>query len=260
MSLQSLAIIPAHLDSQRLPRKVLLPIAGRSMLERVYTQVRQSQCFSHVVVATDSAEIVQAVEVFGGLYVQTGRHVSGTDRCAEVLEGWEDVVDVVVNVQADQPFVTTAMLHTLVQPFRDGLGPEMATLVTPFHTLEEYLSPQHVKVLQDRTHRALYFTRGLLPYRVTPGNVVLADLPVRRHVGLYAFQPEVLRVFARLSPSPLEQCESLEQLRLQEAGMTITCLEIPQAPLDVNTFDDLLRAQVYANTLEGLFHATTPDH
>lgn len=256
--LRALAIIPAHLDSQRLPRKVLLPIAGRSMLERVYTQVRESGVFQDVVIATDSAEIGQAVEGFGGLYMQTGPHVSGTDRCAEVLENWGDPLDVVVNVQADQPFVTTQMLQVLVQPFRQTPHPALVTLVTPFQTLEEYLSPHVVKVLLTQNHRAMYCTRTPLPFREIPAVLVLDELPVRRHVGLYAFRPDVLQFFTWLHPSPLEQCEKLEQLRLLEADIPITCVEIPTAPLDVNTFDDLLRAQHVATQQEGEVHAA--DH
>jgi 3-deoxy-manno-octulosonate cytidylyltransferase (CMP-KDO synthetase) len=232
-----LAVIPARYDSQRFPGKPLALIGERPMVQWVYEAAKRCPDFADVVVATDSDAVAECVHGFGGRVEMTrGDHATGTDRVAEVAERHPEV-DVVANVQGDQPFVTADMLMRLVAPYHGGRSPEMTTLACPLHQAE-HADPNVVKVVFDRNDRALYFSRAPIPYYRNP-----APAPVAHHLGLYAFRRVFLAKYAHLAPTPLEQCEALEQLRVLEHGHTIVVCHTPVAALEVNTPADLLAAQ-----------------
>jgi 3-deoxy-manno-octulosonate cytidylyltransferase (CMP-KDO synthetase) len=236
--MQILAVIPARYSSQRLPGKVLLPIGDRPMVQWVYEAALQCPAFSKVVVATDNEMVADCVRGFGGAVEMTSdQHETGTDRVAEVASRYSDM-DVVVNVQGDQPFVTAEMLLKLVQPYLEGETPEMTTLATPLDHEAGYLDPNVVKVLCDRNHHALYFSRSPIPYFRNPGEV-----PVHHHLGLYAFRRDFLANYAELPATPLEQCEALEQLRVLENGFRIRVCYSEKMVLEVNTPEDLQAAK-----------------
>lgn len=238
-----LAVIPARYDSQRLPGKVLLKIHDRPMVQWVYEAAQQCEAFSEVVVATDSEQVADCVRQFGGVVEMTAsRHATGTDRVAEVASRRSDV-DVVVNVQGDQPFVKPAMLTQLVSPYLLGDRPEMTTLACPLESSMDYTNPNVVKVICDRHNRALYFSRSPIPYY---RNAIAA--PVFHHLGLYAFRQDFLATYATLEPTPLEQCEALEQLRVLEHGYTIRVCHSDKLSLEVNTAEDLEAAQRLVNS------------
>jgi 3-deoxy-manno-octulosonate cytidylyltransferase (CMP-KDO synthetase) len=229
-----LAVIPARYSSQRLPGKVLLNIGDRPMVQWVYEAAIQCPAFSKVVVATDNEEVAACVRGFGGAVEMTSStHETGTDRVAEVAERYPGM-DVVVNVQGDQPFVTSEMLLKLVQPYLEGETPEMTTLATPLDHETGHSDPNVVKVLCDRTHHALYFSRSPIPYFRNPGIV-----PVHHHLGLYAFRCDFLVNYAQLTPTPFEQCEGLEQLRVLEHGFKIRVCYSEKMTLEINTPEDL---------------------
>jgi 3-deoxy-manno-octulosonate cytidylyltransferase (CMP-KDO synthetase) len=172
----------------------------------------------------------------------SSQHETGTDRVAEVAQRYPEM-EVVVNVQGDQPFVNSTMLLELVQPYLEGETPEMTTLACPLDPETGYHDPNVVKVILDRHQHALYFSRSPIPYYRNPGTV-----PVFHHLGLYAFQRKFLAEYATLTPTPLEQCEALEQLRALEHGYCIRVCQTRAAVPEVNTPEDLVKAEAIAMT------------
>lgn len=232
-----LAVIPARYNSQRFPGKPLAKIAERPMIEWVYKAAESCSVFNRVVVATDSDRIVNCVKQFGGEVEMTSSDCStGTDRVAEIAKRYPEV-DVVANVQGDQPFVTFKMLNQLISPYVAGKRPDMTTLACPLDLESKYSDPNTVKVVCDRDNRALYFSRASIPYYRTSGVA-----PVYHHLGLYGFRRDFLLKYTQLEPTPLEQCEGLEQLRVLEHGFAIEVCQVEQQILEVNTPEDLTKA------------------
>jgi 3-deoxy-manno-octulosonate cytidylyltransferase (CMP-KDO synthetase) len=233
-----LAVIPARYDSQRLTGKVLASIGNKPMVQWVYEAAAQTSIFTKVVVATDSELVADRVKAFGGEVEMTNsQHSTGTDRVAEVATRYQDF-SVVVNVQGDQPFVTPQMLTELVKPYLDGESPEMTTLACPLDHETGYQDANVVKVLCGQKQQALYFSRSPIPYYRNP-----IEVPVFHHLGLYAFRQDFLSKYTQLAPTPIEQCEALEQLRVLEHGYTIRVCQTPNAVIEVNTSEDLIKAQ-----------------
>lgn len=236
-----LAVIPARYNSQRFPGKPLVQIGDRTMVQWVYEAAKSCTDFSQVVVATDSQKIADCVLSFGGEVEMTrSDHASGTDRVAEVAERYPDMA-AIVNVQGDQPFVTPTMLSQLVEPYLKGETPPMTTLACPLDPEKGYPDPNTVKVICDRHDCALYFSRSPIPFYRNVG-----EAPVYQHLGLYAFEREFLAKYAQFPPTPLEHCEGLEQLRVLEHGYKIKVCYTQNSVLEVNTPDDLKRAQLLA--------------
>ena len=233
-----LAVIPARYDSQRLAGKVLALIGNKPMVQLVYEAAVDSKVFTKVVVATDSQLVADRVIGFGGEVEMTSSdHSTGTDRVAEVATRYPEF-SVVVNVQGDQPFVTSQMLKEVVTPFLEGESPEMTTLACPLDRETGYLDPNVVKVLCGQKHQALYFSRSPIPFYRNP-----IEVPVFHHLGLYAFRQDFLETYTQLPSTPVEQCEGLEQLRVLEHGYTIRVCETAKAVVEVNTAEDLVKAQ-----------------
>lgn len=231
----ALAVIPARLDSFRLPRKPLALIGDKPMVQWVYDAAVASNVFDDVVVATDNSEIADCVVGFGGRVEMTAAtHRSGTDRVAEVAQRFP--ADFVANVQGDQPFATADALRALMAPFsRDE--PAMTTVACPLDDAGRR-DTNVVKVVCARSGDALIFTRAVVPHgEITP------DVPVFHHLGLYAFTRQFLAEYATLPPTPLERCESLEQLRALEHGYRIQVSVIAAPLLEVNTQADLEAAR-----------------
>lgn len=232
----TLAVIPARFASSRFPGKPLAPLRGRPMVQHVHARTVASGAFAAVVVATDDARIADAVRGFGGHVALTSPDcASGTDRAAEVVSRFPGV-EVVVNVQGDEPLVDPAALRALAQAFSDDTV-QMATLVRPLEE-EERQNPNVVKAVVGLSGDALYFSRAEIPY-AREGK----PTPRWAHVGLYGYRRHVLEQLARLPPSPLEQVELLEQLRALENGLRIRCLPTAFRGVGVDTPGDLARAE-----------------
>ncbi|MDJ0590678.1 MAG: 3-deoxy-manno-octulosonate cytidylyltransferase [Pleurocapsa sp. MO_226.B13] len=233
-----LAVIPARYNSQRLAGKVLALIGNKPMVQWVYEAAIQSGVFTKVVVATDSQLVADRARDFGAEVELTScNHTTGTDRVAEVATRYPEY-SVVVNVQGDQPFVTSQMLSELVTPYLEGESPEMTTLACPLDPETGYKDPNVVKVLCGQKQQALYFSRSPIPYYRNP-----IQVPVFHHLGLYAFRQDFLETYTQLPSTPVEQCEGLEQLRVLEHGYTIRVCQTAKAVVEVNTPEDLLKAQ-----------------
>lgn len=236
-------VIPARFDSSRLPGKVLLPLAGKPMLQWVHERARASGA-SDVCIATDDERIATSARGFGADVAMTARtHVSGTDRIAEVAMSrqWRDE-DIVVNVQGDEPLIPPVVIDQVAKVLAAHARADIGTLAVKIDSLADFSDPNVVKVACDAGGRALYFSRAQIPFnRDTPGVVPPAAL---RHIGIYAYRVAALRKLAGLTPTRLEQVEKLEQLRALENGMEIRVELAMERPLaDVNTAADLERAE-----------------
>jgi 3-deoxy-manno-octulosonate cytidylyltransferase (CMP-KDO synthetase) len=239
------AVIPARHDSARLPGKVLLPLAGKPMLQWTWERARASRA-DEVLVATDDARIARVAEQFGAQVVMTAAtHASGTDRIAEVawLRRWPDE-DLVVNLQADEPMMPPTLIDQVSSLLHEAPWADLATLASPVASLEELLDPNAVKVVTGGQGRALYFSRAPIPWDRDGAPEGLASqrsfASARRHIGLYAYRVGALRRLAALAHGALEQREKLEQLRALENGLAIVVGDAAERPgQDVNTARDL---------------------
>ncbi|MGI4736013.1 MAG: 3-deoxy-manno-octulosonate cytidylyltransferase [Janthinobacterium lividum] len=242
----AIGIIPARYASTRLPGKPLVDLGGQSMIQRVVRQAQQAG-LARVVVATDDERILTHVHGFGGEAVLTRPdHPSGTDRVWEAFEQLGPPADVscIVNIQGDEPFVHPEQIRALVALFDQPTPPDIATLIKPVITDEELFSPHLPKVVTDRHGRALYFSRHPLPYqRQQPAAEWLRHHAYYRHLGLYAYRPDVLRQLTQLPPSPLEVAESLEQLRWLENGFVIQTAVTELDAFGIDTPEDVHRAR-----------------
>ncbi len=240
--IQFLGIIPARYHSSRFPGKPLADIAGKPMVRRVYEQA--SSLLEQVVVATDDARIETAVKDFGGNVILTSpEHASGTDRCAEALEKFtaehNRIVDVVINIQGDEPFIHPGQIQHLMTCFTDP-ATQIATLVKVIESTEELNDPNITKVVCNLRQEALYFSRSPLPHiRGKERSEWIRDHNFLKHIGIYAYQADILREITRLKPSKLELAESLEQNRWLENGYTIYVKTTEYDSLSIDTPEDL---------------------
>jgi 3-deoxy-manno-octulosonate cytidylyltransferase (CMP-KDO synthetase) len=242
-----LCVIPSRIGSTRLARKPLALLAGKPMIQRTYEAAKKCAHFSEVVVATDSDEIADVIKNCGGTVVMTDANIqTGSDRVAFVARQYKDM-DVIVNLQGDEPFVTENMLTALIGPYLNGERVNMATIANPLEE-SDYLSPDKVKVLIDQFDNALYFSRAPIPY-LRDKDCNLADMPVYHHQGMYAFTREFLIKFTGLPPTPLELAEKLEQLRALEHGFTIRVCLTSDKTLEINTPEELAEAQTLAQQI-----------
>lgn len=236
-------VIPARLQSTRLPRKLLLTETGKPLLQYVWEAARKSSELTDVLIATDSEEIAAVARGFGARCELTGEHPSGTDRICEVISRCGQDAELIVNVQGDEPELDASNIDALVRALRDCPEAQMATLGTPIRSLEQLHAPSCVKVVRGADGRALYFSRSPIPY-VRDRNeteVLAAEAPWLLHVGIYAYRPEFLRSWPTLPESRLEQWEKLEQLRALEAGVRIQVAVVEHRSVGIDTPDDYAR-------------------
>ena len=240
-----MVLIPARLSASRLPNKPLADLAGIPMVVRVAQRAQLSQA-SQVVVATDSAEVIEVCKQYGVTAVMTrADHLSGSDRLAEAatLLGLADS-DIVVNVQGDEPLIEPHNINAVAQLLHDRSVYSMSTLADPITQWEEWLSPHCVKVVLDAQSLAMYFSRASIPHFRGGSPEQLPPYPVYRHVGLYAYRCNFLKLYPTLTPAPAEQAEALEQLRVLWHGYQIAVhiSEVPSAA-GVDTPADLERVR-----------------
>ena len=241
-ALEVLGVIPARLASTRLPRKMLLEIAGEPLLVRVYRAARASSLLNRVLIATDSAEIMELAERYSLPAVFTPQDcASGTDRVQAVAKAIP--ADVYVNIQGDEPLLRPehieALLKPMLGPGESGRRVEVSTLATSCEP-EQFHQPSVVKVVCAGDGRALYFSRAPIPMNRDGGDGGVRPL---KHLGLYAFRRAALERFSQLPPSRLEVTEKLEQLRLLENGIDIWVAETPFDSRGVDTAEDLAEVE-----------------
>jgi len=244
-----LAIIPARYGSTRFPGKPLADLAGKPMIQRVFEQVITCTSVSDVIVATDHADIFSVVQSFGGRVIMTSEScLSGTDRCAEVLEKIQDDFDLMLNVQGDEPFIQCGQIEELIESMALPEA-QIGTLVRRIGQTEDIFNPNVVKAAFSASGRALYFSRNPIPFvRGAEKDEWLEKAVFFRHIGLYAYRPTVLREIAKLPGGKLEMAESLEQLRWMEAGYPVFVRETAFDSPGIDTPEDLETALLRYNS------------
>jgi len=209
------------------------------MVQMTYEAAIQCNDIHKVVVATDSEEIAKVITDVGGTVEMTDADIqTGSDRAAVVAKRYPEM-DLIINLQGDEPFIKPTMLTELIQPYLDGEKPHMTTLGYPLDFETKYSDPNCVKVIYDKNGDAIYFSRSPLPYFQSD----FRDVPVLHHIGLYAFTREFLETYTGLEQTPLEKSESLEQLRVLENGYNIRVCKTATSTLEINYPEDLKRAR-----------------
>ncbi len=236
-------IIPARYASTRFPGKPLADILGQPMIQRVYE--RASQVLDTVVVATDDQRIYDAVVQFGGRVVMTSEnHKTGTDRCYEALTKLPETYDVVINIQGDEPFIAIDQIEALKNCFvSDQI--QLATLVKPFDantSIDELENPNTPKVILSQTGEAICFSRSVIPYlRGVEKSQWAAAHTYYKHIGIYAYRTDILAQITKMTQTPIEKAESLEQLRWLENGLHIHVAITHSDNHSIDTPEDLQR-------------------
>jgi len=233
------AVIPARMASSRLPGKPLAKITGLPMIEHVRRRVILCRSIDRVIVATCDQEIYDSIKSYGGEVVMTSDlHERCTDRVAEAVESHD--ADIVVNVQGDEPLLVPDHLDALVQPLLDDNLLECSNLIAEIPE-EMASSPNLVKVVFDTSHRALYFSRAVIPSKKKSGSI-----PIRffRQLGIIAFRRGFLRRFLDLPPTPLEAIESCDMMRAVEHGIKVHTIEVDFDKFGVDTLEDLKAADL----------------
>ncbi|OGT16980.1 MAG: 3-deoxy-D-manno-octulosonate cytidylyltransferase [Gammaproteobacteria bacterium RIFCSPLOWO2_02_FULL_38_11] len=237
-----LCVIPSRIGSTRLARKPLLPIQGKPMIQHVYENARKCALLTEVLVATDSEEIFDLIQSQGGKAIMTDSAIpSGSHRTAIIAEHFPDM-NVIINLQGDEPFMKPKMLEALVSSYLQGDMPEMTTLACPLLP-EDLNNPSIVKVVTDQHHNALYFSRAPIPYfRET-----IQEVPAYHHLGVYAFRKDFLKIYCELPETPLGKAENLEQLRVLEHGYKIKVNLTHEKTMEINTQEEWEKAQYFQN-------------
>jgi 3-deoxy-manno-octulosonate cytidylyltransferase (CMP-KDO synthetase) len=240
----AIVIIPARYDSSRFPGKPLYPLRGIPLIQHVYENSKRSRLADDVIVATDSETIFERVFAFGGKARMTDKnHPSGTDRIAEVAASLN--YDIIVNVQGDEPLIRPEMIDDVITVLTDERA-SIGTLMKKIEDPKEIGDPHVVKVVFDKEHFALYFSRAPIPFRASHSELQAADY--FKHIGIYSYRREALITFSGLEPGELEQTEKLEQLRALDNGMKIKMKETFFETYGVDTPEDLERVEKCLST------------
>lgn len=239
--MKKIAFIPARYAATRFPGKLMQKIGDQSIISMVYNNAREMELFDDVVVATDSDIIAEEIDRIGGKFIKSKHeHQSGSDRIAEACKNMQ--VDVVVNIQGDEPFIKKQPLEDLLKSFKDETV-RVASLMQKFPDNESHENSNIVKVVCNRFNDALYFSRSVIPYKRNKS----VEEVFYRHVGVYAYRKDVLLQFTEWPMGVLEKMEMLEQLRYLENGVSIRMVETNEASVGIDTPEDLKKAIAFYN-------------
>ena len=235
-----IAVIPARYASTRFPAKLMQDLGGKTVILRTYQAAIDTQLFDDVFVVTDSDLIYNEIVSHGGKAIRSIKeHESGSDRIAEAIANLD--VDIVVNVQGDEPFIDKEPLEKVIQVFRNDTENkvDLASLMREINNEEDIQNPNNVKVVVDQNNFALYFSRSVIPY-ARDKNVGVRYF---QHIGIYAFRKQALLDFYSLPMKSLEASEKLEQLRYLEFGKRIKMVETTHVGIGIDTKEDLEKAR-----------------
>lgn len=235
-----IAMIPARFEASRFPGKLMKDLAGKSVIIRTYEATKKSNLFAEVYVVTDSDIIFNEIISNGGKVIKSKKvHESGSDRIAEAVENLD--VDIVVNVQGDEPFTQKEPLFKLLEVFKTDEDKKIAiaSLMLKMDEVEEINNPNNVKVVTDENNFAMYFSRAPIPY---PREKSIATY--YKHIGIYAFRKEALLKFTKLPVNKLEKIEKLENLRFLTNGMRVKMVETNYTAIGIDTPEDLEKANI----------------
>ena len=230
--MKKVIVIPARLDSSRLPKKVLLDLKGKTVIQRVYEQCLKVSNIDAVYIATDSLEIKDICDTFtSNVMLTKSTHQSGTDRIGEVMAFID--CDIVINVQGDEPFIDSSSLNKLVFELNNS---DHVSLMINISDINEINDPNNVKVIVDSENYALYFSRSVIPFC---RDVNTAEVTYYKHIGVYGFTKQALVNFSKLPPSKLELVEKIEAIRIVENGSRIKMIETDFLGVGIDTKEDL---------------------
>ncbi len=233
-----IAMIPARYEASRFPGKLLKDLAGKSVIIRTYEATLNTELFDDVFVVTDSELISSEIKKYHGkVLLNQVQHKTGSDRIAEVATPID--TDIVINVQGDEPFVNKEVLQLLIRTLREDSSKEIdvASLIFPIQEKAAIRNPNNVKVVIDKEHFALYFSRAPIPYPREKNSVIYYQ-----HIGIYAFRKDALLKFSQLPIGMLESTEKLENLRFITNGMKVKMLLTNQKSIGIDTPEDLVKA------------------
>ena len=235
-----IAMIPARYGATRFPAKLMQDLCGKPVIVHTYQRVKDTQLFDEVYVVTDDDRIEKAISEVGGRVIRSKKeHNSGSDRLAEASQDLP--VDIIVNVQGDEPFTNKENLEKVIDIFAKDVDKtvDVASLMEVITEPEEIANPNNVKVVVNRQNEALYFSRSVIPYQRADVGV-----PYYKHIGIYAYRKAALQRFTELLPSVLEETEKLEQLRYLENGYKIRLALTNIPTIGIDTPDDLEKARI----------------
>lgn len=243
--LKTVAFIPARYASSRFPGKPIALIAGTPMIQHVYEHVSEAKRVDEVYVATDDSRIAEAVEAFGGKWIMTSPSLrSGTDRCAEAAKKVK--ADIIANIQGDEPLISPATIDAAISALTRSPKSVMSTAAVRITDPAVLESENAVKVVIDKNGDALYFTRAVVPYlRGVNRTRYLAHYTFLKHLGIYIYRREFLRVLTRLAETPLETAEKLEQLRVIENGHPIRVAVVQEDTISVDVPSDIATVEEF---------------
>ena len=239
--MKKVIVIPARLDSSRLPKKVLLDLKGKTVIQRVYEQCLKVKNIDGVYIATDSSEIEGVCRSFTNHIILTkSSHQSGTDRIGEAVVGID--CDVVVNVQGDEPFIDPNFIEELVHSFDDDQV-SMASAMSKIENIKDLQDPNVVKVVVDTQNNAIYFSRAPIPFPRDHQEIIYSNEELKkhnffRHIGIYGYQKDFLAKYIKMDQTNLEKLEKLEQLRVIENGFKIKMIEAASSLIGIDTQED----------------------
>lgn len=238
--MKTIAFIPARYAAMRFPGKLMQMLGNKTIIRHTYENTVNTLLFDEVIVVTDSEIIFKEITHYGGYAIMSKQsHESGSDRIAEAVADIE--VDIVVNVQGDEPFVKKEPLKQLLHVFENDIDESIKVASLMHSTVNEEIiaNPNHVKVVVDKYNDALLFSRSVIPFH--------RDKNIQpfyyKHIGIYAFRKKTLLDFTQWNPTPLELTEKLEQLRYLENGVKIKMIETDESPISIDTPEDLERAR-----------------
>lgn len=241
-----IALIPARLESTRLPRKLLKRLDGKSIIVRTYEAVVETNLFDDVIVVCDDQLLVHEIEMKNGKAVLSNKnHESGSDRIAEIASELD--ADIIINIQGDEPFIEREALQKVIDLFQHP-EVEVATLKKKITDIEQINNPNCVKVVTTSNGKALYFSRAPIPY----DRDQLGHATYYQHIGVYGFRKDVLLKFTKMPPSELEMIEKLENLRMLENGIQVFLAEVNHIGISIDTEEDFIRAEqfIFASKME----------
>ena len=234
-----IAMIPARYQASRFPGKLMKDLGGKPVIVRTYEAALNTNLFDDVYIVTDSDVIFKTIENAGGKAIMSQKeHECGSDRIAEAVKDLE--VDIVINVQGDEPFIDAESLLKLIDVFKNDTNKEidLASLKVQLTNNEDIKNPNNVKVITDVDNLAIYFSRSVIPYQRDKENFV----KYYKHIGVYAFRKKALIDFYNTPITPLEASEKIEAIRYQEIGKKIKMVETQKIPIGIDTPEDLEKA------------------
>jgi len=233
--MKRIGIIPARYNSSRFEGKVIADLCGKPVIQYVYENATKTKLLDDILIATDDSRISDIAKSFGAKVIETSnKPKSGTERIIEALDKIDEDVDIVINIQADEPMIKHEMIDDITKSLLDDKDLNVVTLKKELTDKDEIADPNIVKVVVDKDNFAIYFSRSVIPYPEST-----KDLVFYKHIGIYGYRRNFLSIFDKLEVSSLEQVEKLEQLRILGNGFKIKVIDTKYETIGVDTKKDL---------------------